>query len=301
MIWKYLIGLLTLVAVTVWMAVFAYPDPEMKIIACDVGQGDAILATYGTKQILIDGGPGDKVLSCLDKHIPFWDREIDVVVLTHPQSDHFNGLIEVMSRYEVDKFVATAADSSSQGYQVLKKIVGGGGSEVVNPTTGMVIRLGKIHLDILHPSEQFVLNNSKGFPSEQLGHNVLGAFDVKGDINDYSVVVSLSLGEFDALLTGDIGPEISDVISEQIKASGKDGYEYIKIPHHGSKNGLSEKLLIESDPEVAVITVGSNNRYGHPHSEILKLLGDYEIETLRTDIDGEIVITTNGKSWQQVK
>ncbi len=291
--WKYIIGLLALAAITVWLAVLAYPGQQLSLIACDVGQGDSILAVYGETQILVDGGPNDKVLECLNNHLPFWDREIELIILTHPQKDHYGGLIDVFRHYKVDKFLATPIDSGSQGYQVLINAVGGSGTEVINPVTGMDIRLGLIHLDILHPSEQYVLSKVEGDSTDNSGNGVLGAFDIKGDLNDYSVVAILRLGEFEALLTGDIDPAvIEDIIAEGLVRD----IEYIKTPHHGSKNGLTKKLLEASMPEIAVISVGKNP-WGHPHQEVIKLLKDYGIKILRTDLDGDIVVVSDGKKW----
>lgn len=292
-IWKYIIGLLALTAITIWLAVLAYPGQQLSLIACDVGQGDSILAVYGETQILIDGGPNDKVLECLNNHLPFWDREIELIILTHPQKDHYGGLIDVFRHYKVDKFLATPIDSGSQGYQVLINAVGGSGTEVINPVTGMDIRLGLIHLDILHPSEQYVLSKVEGDSTNNSGNGVLGAFDIKGDLNDYSVVAILRLGEFEALLTGDIDPAIiEDIIAEGLVRD----VEYIKTPHHGSKNGLTKKLLEASMPEIAVISVGKNP-WGHPHQEVIKLLKDYGIKILRTDEDGDVEIITDGEKW----
>ncbi len=270
------------------MAVFAYPEKKLHLIACDVGQGDAILAVYGTTQILIDGGATNKVIDCLGTRMPFWDRKIEVVLLTHPQLDHFGGLSEVFKRYQVERFVATSLDSSSQAYQVLISMVGGSGIQVVNPTTGMVIRSGLLYLDIVWPTNDF--QTAAGSIS---GGNILGAFTTKKDPNDFSVVANLRLGEFDALLTGDIGPKI---ISEIIQTGKVREVEYIKIPHHGSKNGLTKELLEIASPEVAVISVGKNS-FGHPHKETLNLLKEYDIRIKRTDQDGDIEVTSDGKSW----
>ena len=295
-IWKYIIGLLTLAATTIWLAVLAYPGQQLSLIACDVGQGDSILAVYGETQILVDGGPNDKVLECLNNHLPFWDREIELIILTHPQKDHYGGLIDVFRHYKVDKFLATPIDSGSQGYQVLINAVGGSGAEVINPTIGMVIRLDLIQLDILHPSEQYIASKVEGDGANNQSNGVLGAFDIKGDLNDYSVVAILRLGEFEALLTGDVGPEVSDMIAETLVVSGRRTIEYIKTPHHGSKNGLTKKLLEASMPEIAVISVGKNP-WGHPHSEVLDMLASYELRVYRTDKDGEVVVVTDGKKW----
>lgn len=143
--------------------------------------------------------------------------------------------------------MATSLDSSSQAYQALISMVGGSGVEVVNPTTGMVIRSGLLYLDIVWPSSDFQV--VAGGISR---NSILGAFTSKKNPNESSVVANLRLGEFDALLTGDIGPQ---VISEIIQTSRVRDVEYIKIPHHGSKNGLTKELLYEVTPEVAVISV----------------------------------------------
>jgi competence protein ComEC len=267
-LWKNIYLGLSLTLIAIWMAVFAYPEKKLHLIACDVGQGDAILAIYGTTQILIDGGATDKVIDCLGTHMPFWDRKIEVVLLTHPQLDHFGGLSEVFKRFQVERFVATGLDSSSQAYQALISMVGGSGVQVVNPTTGMVIRSGSLYLDIVWPTSDFQVaagGVSKG--------NILGAFTTKKDPNDFSVVANLRLGDFDALLTGDIGPQ---VISEIIQTGKVRDVEYIKVPHHGSKNG---------------------NSFGHPHKEILDLLKEYGVQTKRTDENGDVEVVSDGKSW----
>ena len=287
-LWKNIFLGLSLVLIVVWMAVFVYPEKKLHLIACDVGQGDAILAVYGTTQILVDGGATSKVIDCLGTHMPFWDRKIEVVLLTHPQLDHFGGLSEVFKRFQVERFVATNLDSSSQAYQALISMVGGSGIQVVNPTTGMVIRSGLLYLDIVWPTSDFQVV-AEGVSKS----NTLGAFTSKMDPNDFSVVANLRLGEFNALLTGDIGPKI---IGEIIQTGKVGEVEYIKIPHHGSKNGLTKELLDVASPEVAVISVGKNS-FGHPHKEILNLLKEYGIQTKRTDEDGDVEVVSDGNSW----
>jgi competence protein ComEC len=307
--WKYFFATLVLGVTSVWFAVFSYPDQKLHLIACDVGQGDAILAVFGGTQILIDGGSNKKVLECLDSHLPFWDRTIELVVLTHPQTDHFGGLIDVFKTYEVEKFLATSLDSSSHDYQVLKEVVGGSGVEVINPTSGMVIRLGTIYLDIVWPTSKFLEQNfawqateefiqrqslePQGLSLEKL-ENVLGSFTTSRDPNDFSIVAILRYGEFDALLTGDIGPDVTD----KILASGLIGeVEYIKIPHHGSKNGLTQNLLDATSPEVAVISSGKSNSYGHPHREVLDMLSCYGLRVFRTDLSGNVEIVSDGEKF----
>jgi len=151
-----------------------------------------------------------------------------------------------------------------------------------------------IYLDILHPSQEFLATNLPRF-SEGSRENVLGGYTSKKDPNDFSVVTILRFGEFDALLTGDISQEISDVIAEQLMVSASRTIDYLKVPHHGSKNGLTQKLLDASNPEVAVISSRKNNSYGHPHEETLKLLRDKGTKLLRTDEMGDVGVESDGK------
>lgn len=166
--------------------------------------------------------------------------------------------------------------------------MGGSGAKVVNPTSGMVIRLGLLYLDVVWPTGDFI-----AFAADNLPQNVLGAYSSKEDSNDYSIVANLRLGEFEALLTGDIGPKVIDKV---LKTGEIRDVEYIKIPHHGSKNGLTKELLDASMPEVAVISVGKN-QWGHPNKEILNLLDSAGILVKRTDLEGDIEIVSDGKRW----
>src|SRR3989344_1604043 len=102
---RLVVSLLLIVLGTIWLAVFSSPDAYLHIVACDVGQGDAILMQNGSSQVLVDGGVGSRVLDCLGKYMPFWDRQIEIIVLTHPQADHFSGLIEVFKRFKVGYFL----------------------------------------------------------------------------------------------------------------------------------------------------------------------------------------------------
>lgn len=256
--WKYLLGFLFLSVVSLWFAFFTPKGKNFHLIACDVGQGDAILAVYGDTQILTDGGPGDSVLTCLEKYMPFWDREIELVVLTHPQLDHYGGLIEVFKRYKVSTFLTNDFDAGTYGLEALRNAVGGSGARVIYPGVGTRIRVGMIYLDILHPEKGIVSANP----------------------NDISIVNILRFGVFEALLTADIENEIGNEIVQ--KGLIKD-IDYIKVPHHGSKNGLTLELLEASKPEIAVISVGKKNFYGHPHKEILDMLAGYGLRVLRTD------------------
>lgn len=290
-IWKYILGFLLLLTTLLWLVVFNLPDNNLHLIACDVGQGDAILAVYKNYQILTDGGPPDKkVIDCIGRHIPFWDRNIEVVINTHPQLDHFGGLIEVFKRYKVDYFLANGLIASTQDYEVLRKMVGSKGVHVVNPTSGTSIRLGLMSYDIFWPSSAFLV--TEGMPSIE---NKLSTFNSNRDPNDFSIQARLSFGDFGALMTGDIGENMADNVFPYIP---KQSIHYIKVPHHGSKYGLTQNYLKWFVPKVAVISVGKKNTYGHPTQEILDFLNKQNVKTYRTDLDGDIEVVTDGaKYW----
>ena len=275
---KISLAVLSLATALIWIIFFTYPKPEFKLIVCNVGQGDAILVTYQNNQILIDGGPNKKVLDCLSKYMPFWDKKIEIVVLTHPDKDHFGGLPGVFADYKVDYFMRNDLNISSQEYKLLESQVAGTTTKVINPLNSKGMRLGMIYLDTLYPDQS--VENIK---SESL--------DIvkEAEVNKYSIVSLITYSDTKFLLTGDIDNAVSDLVSSIIEGENIELIKYIKIPHHGSKNGISEKLLDVVEPEVAFISVGKNS-YGHPREEILKMLKSRNIKILRTDEIGDIIV-----------
>lgn len=286
---KKLLVLLALILSLIFLIILSWPDNRLHVVACDVGQGDAFLIIHNRKQILVDSGPGSRVMDCLSRYIPFWDRELEMVVLTHPQKDHFGGLDSVFEHYQVGSILTSSLESDSEEYQVLENMVRDQGTKIIRPISGREIRVGLIRLNILWPSQEFLAE-----AQVSMDNQVLGLSTTKDDPNDFSVVFELEYGEFEALFTGDIGPDIED----KIIALGKlKDIELIKVPHHGSKNGLTKALLEATQPEVAFIGVGKNS-WGHPHLEILDLLNSYGAEVYRTDQNSYFELVTDGSSWK---
>jgi len=277
-LWKYFILLLLLIAICLWLAALGIDD-DFHLVVCNVGQGDATLIRYKSTEILVDGGPTDAVIDCLSKHVPFWDRELELVILTHPEADHFTGLIEVFRRYKVEAFLRSELILSNQNYQVLEKAVGGTTTRVITPTNGLIIRLGLIHLDMVIDEEYLQEKNLD-------------------KLNMFSIITLVGYGDFEALLTGDYEFEGRDEFLKNLtKIIPQDGVDYIKIPHHGSKNGLTRALLEITKPKLAVISVGKN-QWGHPVPEIFSMLDYFKVKILRTDKEGNIVISSDGtRSW----
>lgn len=256
-------------------------DGKLHIVICDVGQGDAIFITTPSKaQILIDGGPDKKVLECLSSHMPFWDRSLDTVILTHPHADHMAGLIDVVDRYHLNAFYTEVIETGSDSQKLLEAKLADKNLSAIDLDKGDILndKFG-VKIKILSP-----------MPTEasEGDHNR----SIK-DLNDISVVALVTFGNFSMLLTGD---------AENLVLSGISGeagnIDILKFPHHGSRNGMSEKLLKELNPEAAVISAGERNRHGHPAKESLNLLKKHLVNTFRTDLMGEIEIISDGQSYR---
>ena len=271
-----------------------YNDKKLHVVFCDVGQGDAVfIRTPHGSDILIDGGPDGSVLSCLGKHMPFWDRDLELVILTHPHSDHFTGLFSVLKTYKVKVFATEDLENKTLGFGELMKMIKNQAISTRFIFAGDRFSLkDEVMLEIVGPTKEFLSQTSPG--------------GTIGESNEFGSVETLvSFGNFSALLTGD---SQSEELNEAIQsfesapfgaAQGKQGKILIlQVPHHGSKTGLNAEILDFLQPKLAVISVGAKNKYGHPTPFILDLLKSKNIKTLRTDQNGEIEIVSDGKNWK---
>lgn len=270
---KNIIYLLILILFSVWLSVFSI-DNNLHVIACDVGQGDAILIQRNKTQILIDSGSNNRVLDCLGKYMPFFDKDIELVISTHVDKDHSGGFPDVFGSYKINNFLTNRLDNpkfSNQNIELLRKVVGGSGTKVIYPSKGTTIRVGMIYLDILNPEGEDQISNIKN-------QNL--------KTNDTSIVILLRYDQFKGLFLGDLELNVSEDLFADLQVRPLD---YIKISHHGSRNGTSKKLLELLMPKIAVISVGKNS-YGHPNKEVLEILKSMGIKILRTDNMGDINI-----------
>jgi competence protein ComEC len=274
--WKYAFIFVGLLTALLTIAVIQLPDGNLHIIACDVGQGDAILIIHKNIQIITDGGPDDGVLTCLGRHIPFWDRQVELVISTHPDGDHITGLIEIIKRFEVDKILTNPINPGTQTYRLLESVEGSRGITHLNPDSVTDMRLGLIYLDVVSSSDS-----------------------IKGtSTNKNSIVYLLGFGRFKGVFTGDITSADTDSLAKKWDMGP---VNYIKIPHHGSNNGLTQNLLEKIVPEgsntVGVISVGKDNQWKFPAKEILEMLEKYKVKILRTDEVGDAEVVTDGERF----
>ncbi|MDD5093219.1 MAG: DNA internalization-related competence protein ComEC/Rec2 [Dehalococcoidia bacterium] len=272
---KWISLLLLGTAVLIWVAVLTAPDNRLHIFILDVGQGDAILIQKGHQQILIDGGPSSaKLCDQLGKKLPFWDRTIELVVLTHPDGDHITGLIEVLQRYEVKRVLVNGQECNSDVCREWDKLIAEKHIECLVAQAGQQIAMGKgINLAVLNP------------------HGVAEGI-ITGQNN--SVVLRLDDQNFSMLLTGDTEAEAEEfLLGQNVKLKST----VLKVGHHGSNTSTTPEFLAEVNPMVAVISVGLDNKFGHPTQEVISMLQEsVGGERLHlTSKNGTIELVTDGK------
>lgn len=269
--WKICALMLLLIASCfVWYAVFAESREGLDVYVLDVGQGDSIFiqTEYGV-QVLIDGGPGDAALAELGKVLPFYDRSLDVVMLTHPDADHLNGLVEIIKRYKVGMVVETGVLKSTAQYEEWNRLVEEQNIPVVYAVAGERFDLGAdVSMKIVSPTQ-----SEKG--------------SAPSKVNNTSIIARLDYKDVSFLFTGDV-----EAITERKLAflSNDLDTDILKAAHHGSKTSSSEEFLRRVTPAAAVISVGRNNRYGHPSPEIISRFDALGIPVYRTDMNGTIGI-----------
>lgn len=235
-----------------------WPDGKLKVVFCDVGQGDAALVVLGSFQALVDTGPSEvKLFDCLGKEMPFWDREIDLVFISHPQVDHNGALKGLRTRYRIGKVVEVAGEND-------------------------VYRYGDLYFDIL-----------KGGQKEELV-GVRETVDGKSE-NEEAMVLYMKYLDFTVLFTADIGEETELAL---LDAGVLKKTSVLKVPHHGSKFSSSISFLEKVRPVVAVVSVGVKNRYGHPNDDTLMRLEQVKAKVFRTDWAGSVEVVFDGSGMK---
>ncbi len=277
--WKlYILVVLAVGAAVVWSVVFHLLSQAdtLLFVAFDVGQGDALfIQTESGAQILIDGGPGDAVLSRLGGVMPFWDRSLDAIILTHPDADHINGLVEVLKRYRVGFVLESGVESASGAYAEWRRIIEEKNIPVVYAAGGQKLVLDEgTRLSILSPMR-----------SQE------GAIVAKA--NNASIVLRLDYENVSFLLTGDIEKSVEQLLGVLMPQALDT--DILKVGHHGSKTSSSAEFLTAVTPDAAIISAGARNTYGHPHKEVLTRLEELAIPIFRTDTGGDVRFRSDGE------
>jgi competence protein ComEC len=275
----YIIAFLLVLNVFAWVVAYDLSQPRfLEVTFFDIGQGDAIfIETPQSHQILIDGGPTSIILEKLAKEMPFWDRSIDLIILTHPEHDHISGLLEVLKSYEVENILWTGIIRDTAEYQEWERLIKEEEAEIKVAKAGQRIKcltsgVKQCELKVLYPFENLEGQEFK-------------------NSNNTSIVVKLIYDGSSFLFTGDAYKSIERKLIER---GSKIDSDILKVGHHGSKTSSAQEFIEAVSPEIAIISAGRDNKYGHPHQEVLERLKNYGIRILRTDKEGDIKIISDG-------
>lgn len=274
-----LILILLILTIGVWLYLLKNDtrNDYLKVVFLDVGQGDAIyIEAPNGRQMLIDGGPDASLLSRLSEVMPFADRSIDMIVATHADMDHIGGFPLLLDNYKITSIIQNGAKGDSKVYSSLSEKIQKKKVKEIIARRGMHIILDEkrnIYFDIIFPDRD------------------VSSFES----NDGSIVGKLVYGESSFMLTGDATTYTENLIgwneSDEMLNS-----DVLKLGHHGSRTSSGISWLEKVSPEVAIISVDKNNKYGHPHKEILDRLSSLHIPYLRTSDLGNMVFESDGKN-----
>lgn len=257
-----------------FFAIYTREKAELYINFIDVGQGDAIfIRTAEGSTLLIDGGDNSEADRALNQEMFFPLCRLDHIILTHPHADHYKGLEKILKRCSVGELTFNDISSGSGALDSFRQIITD--KFVKNNFLGDEISFGKGNIKILWPPRELMNSGIK-------------------NLNDVSIVVFLDYGNFEGLFLGDLQDNYQDDLDlSSIKSQIQGKLDVLKVAHHGSHNGVYIPLISELKPEKCIVSVGSDNKFGHPDAGSMRELTESGCEVLRTDLIGDIVIKIN--------
>lgn len=259
-------------------------EPVLMVAFLDVGQGDAIfIESPSGKQMLVDAGPSRNITRALSSVMPFYDHSIDVVVATHPDADHIGGFPEVFSRYDIGTVIDSGVTSTTNISKSYEEAKSAELSQYVRARRGQVINFQDgAYARVLFPDRE--MTETK-------------------DTNSASVILQIVYGSTTVMLTGDAPKAVEKYVMTldlPAQAGGQTLHsDILKAGHHGSKTSTDQIFLQKVLPIYAIISAGKENKYGHPHEEVLSALHSASTTILSTANLGSIIFESNGKSFFQ--
>lgn len=269
-----------LILVAVNALLWLSPAPAgLTVTFFDVGQGDSILIEGPTGvQVLVDGGYDLSAVRELGARLPFWDRTIDAIVATHPDQDHIGGLPEVLERYTVSYIIDPGIGNTTKVWNTFADAVEAERAQLIVARAGQRLDLGGgAYADILYPDRDV----SK----------------VK-DTNAGSVVMRVVYGDTSVMLTGDLPSKEEQGLFLKL-GYGLDS-DVLKAGHHGSQTSSLPDFVESVSPEYVVFSRGCNNRYGHPHEDVVSYFESQKIKILDTCEDGNVRFVSDGTTLRQL-
>ena len=273
--WYFILGLLVIVILLLYAVFFKNTEGVLKFTIMDVGQGDSIYIESPTGvQIIVDGGPGNNLLKEIPKVLPWYDRSVDMIFVTNPDSDHYEGFIKFLDKYSVGGLVESGTTNSYSAFVVFQEKIKEKGITKTLARRGLTIDIGGgAYIQILFPDR----NVSEVSP------------------NTGSIVMKLVYGDTSVLLQGDSVASIEQYLLE-IDGDYLNS-DILKVGHHGSKTSSVKEYVEKVSPDYAVISAGSDNSYGHPHKEVIETLRDLNIKIITTCNNGAIYFESDGKDF----
>ncbi|CAM2943445.1 ComEC/Rec2 family competence protein [Hathewaya histolytica] len=248
---------------------------KLTIHYINVGQGDAELIQFKGKNLLIDAGPNKSSEQLLTYLRRTGVKRLDFVIATHPHEDHIGNMDDVIREFEIGEFIAPKVSANTKSFEWMLKNLKSKGLKITTAKAGLKL---DIHKNL---KCEFVAPNK----------------DKYDDLNNYSAVVKLTYGKNRFLFTGD-----AETLSEkEILAKGFDiSADVLKFGHHGSSTSSSKDFLRKVNPKIGIVSCAKGNNYGHPHKETLSKIKEFQIKTYRTDIDGDIILVSDGSNIQKL-
>lgn len=276
-----IVVLLILLTILIYFQVFSIDQSKLQVIFMDIGQGDSILikSPSGNK-VLVDGGPKNNLSKALSRNLYFWQRDIDILIVTNPDRDHFEGFIPLIDSYKIGLFIKPEVTAlENPAYKDLTDKIKNKGIKTITALSGQKINIGGgAFIEIIFPDRVGI---------ESISHN------------QGSIVSMLSYKDQKVLLTGDSTENIEKYLvlnyGQRLKA------DILKVAHHGSKTSSSDVFIKTVDPKWAVISAGKDNQFGHPHKEVLDRFKENNIEVLGTYDIGDIVFENSGGGFYRKK
>lgn len=271
----HVLALLTFATFLLWYGVLAEDKTgKLTVAFLDIGQGDAIFIESPTgTQMMIDGGPGAIVLRELGHVMPFYDRSIDLLLISNPDTDHMSGFLDILRAFDVSAVVEPGTVGASSDYRSFLEEVEAEGVAHVIAQRGQRLKLGGgAYFEVLFPDRE-----------------------VSGlETNQGSIIGKLVYGSTSFLFPGDAPSAVEEYVAYLDKE--RLNVDVLKVGHHGSKTSTSDALLGFASPTIAIISAGKDNRYGHPHHEVLDRLKHFDIQTIGTYDDGRVILESDGET-----
>lgn len=272
----FLVSLASVMGLLVVLLFIPSNPPMLRIDYLDIGQGDSILITTPNKfQILVDGGPDSLVLERLRDVMPIGDRSIDWLIMSHSDSDHLTGLVDVIENYQVSRVIMQDYENHTNVYTGWMEI----------------LRKEEISVSRMSDDQQMVID-------KEISLHFFQQYNEKLDVNNASLVFQLKFRDVSFFFSGDVEKEAEEYLVEAY--SNELSSTVLKIGHHGSKTSSTVEFLEMIDPKLAIIQVGKDNKFNHPNLRTLYRLDLRGIKYWRTDEDGTISLISDGWGiWRQ--